>query len=122
MHDKNKEDRSFPYLCFFDQIYLEGPSKFFNGSSNIPTYYNLQVYEYSKVLNLSSSIIDKGIIQKFFTHLRPKWLEGLSFKSAELWKPGNAIIFDCVRLHCASDFRTQGIKSKLGLSIFTKLT
>jgi hypothetical protein len=25
-----------------------------------------------------------------------------------------------LRLHCASDFRKHGIKSKLGLSIFTK--
>ena len=29
-----------PRLVFFDQVYLEGPSKFFNKESNIETYYN----------------------------------------------------------------------------------
>jgi hypothetical protein len=116
-----QDNVGYPSLCFFDQYYLEGPSKFFNGSSEIPTFYNKCVYEYSQVYNKSSNNIPTDIKEKYFTHLKEQWLEGLTFHSAFEWKPGNAIIFDCARLHAASDFKKQGIKSKLGISIFTKL-
>jgi hypothetical protein len=115
------ENVGYPSLCFFDQYYLEGPSKFFNGSLDIPTFYNKCVYDYSEVRNKSHEGISRNIKEKYFTHLRDSWLSELTFCSAFEWKPGNAIIFDCARLHSASDFKTQGIKSKLGISIFTKL-
>lgn len=108
-----------PRLCIFDQYYLEGPSKFFNGSSNIPTYYNQQIYEYSQVQNKSSTGISVDDIQRYLTHIKPNWLHGLSLNSIHAWKPGSAIIFDALKLHCASDFRQYGIISKLGISIFT---
>jgi hypothetical protein len=57
----------------------------------------------------------------YLSHLKGKWLEGLSFDRAMPWKPGNVLIFDSVQLHCASDFVKQGITSKLGISIFTKI-
>lgn len=118
----DKINNSYPSLCFFDQYFLEGPAKFFAGSArNIPTYYNIQVYEYSDVQNKSLEAFDIKLHKQYFTHLQASWLNGLSFKKALPWVPGNALMFDCARLHCASDFRTQGIKSKLGLSIFTKL-
>jgi hypothetical protein len=108
-----------PKLCFFDQFYFHGPAKFFKGSKDIPTYYNKQVYDYQDVDSLSS---DPFVGEyKYFTHLYPQWLEGLSFHSALDWIPGNALIFDSTRLHCASDFRSLGIKSKLAISIFTKI-
>lgn len=108
----------YPKLCFFNQHYFHGPAKFFNGSSNIPTYYNKQIYDYADVDGcVTEKIIDDN---KFFTHLKPQWLDGLSFHSAIDWIPGTAIVFDSVRLHCASDFRNLGIRSKLGISIFTK--
>ena len=115
------ENTGHPSLCFFDQYYLEGPSKFFNKSRDIPTFYNKCVYEYSEVQNKTDQKFDPEIKKKYFTHLKDHWLEGLSFKSAQPWVPGNAIFFDCARLHAASDFKSQGIKSKLGLSIFTCL-
>jgi len=115
------EDTGYPSLCFFDQYYLEGPSKFFKGSKDISTFYNKCIYEYSQVKNKSNIKFDPQIKEKYFTHLKDRWLENLSFKSAQSWIPGNAIIFDCARLHAASDFKAQGIKSKLGLSIFTCL-
>jgi len=110
---------AIPKLCFFDQFYFQGPAKFFNSGKDIPTYYNKQVYDYTDVDN----IIDQPFIDKhqYFTHLKPHWLQGLSLHSAIDWIPTQAIIFDSVRLHCASDFTQQGIKSKLGISIFTKL-
>jgi hypothetical protein len=107
-----------PKLCFFDQCYFHGPAKFFNGDNNIPTYYNQQVYDYKDL----DGVVDNPFAgpAEYFTHLKPHWLQGLSLHSAIDWVPGQAIIFDSVRLHCASDFRQLGIKSKLGLSIFTK--
>ena len=112
------EGQGVPKLCFFDQHYFHGPAKFFNGSMNVPTYYNSQLYDYSNVDGtVSESFVDTN---RYFTHLNPRWLQGLSLHSAIDWIPTQAIIFDSVRLHCASDFRQLGIKSKLGLSIFTK--
>ena len=109
-----------PKLCFFNQFYFHGPTKFFKGDKNIPTYYNQQVYDYNNV----DGIVDQPFVDehKYFTHLKSKWLHGLSLQSAIDWIPTQAIIFDSVRLHCASDFRSLGIKSKLGLSIFTKVS
>ena len=119
--DRDSPVDEFPELCFFDQCYFHGPSKFFNGDSDIPTFYNKQIYEYSEVDGvLDSKTFDSDIYERYFTHLKKKWLEGLSFKSSIIWKPGSCIIFDSVRLHCASDFRKLGYKSKLGISIFTK--
>lgn len=113
------EGSGIPKLCFFDQYYFHGPAKFFNGDKNIPTYYNQQVYDYTNV----DGIVDQPFIDQhgYFTHLKTSWLQGLSLHSTINWIPTQAIIFDSVRLHCASDFRSLGIKSKLGLSIFTKL-
>lgn len=109
---------AIPKLCFFDQFYFQGPAKFFKGSSNVPTYYNKQVYDYAEIDGISKEpFIDTN---KYFTHLRSSWLEGLSLNSVLDWIPGNALIFDSVRLHCASDFTQLNIKAKLGISIFTK--
>jgi hypothetical protein len=112
------EYNAFPSLCFFDQFYFHGPAKFFKGETNIPTYYNKQIYDYTEVDGLSNSEFDN--YNKLVTHLKPQWLEGLSLHSTLDWIPGSALIFDSVRLHCASDFRQMGIKSKLAISIFTK--
>jgi hypothetical protein len=108
-----------PYLCFFDQYYFHGPSKFFKNEEFMQTYYNKCLYEYSDVEGLVDTLIDDETIQNYFTHVKPVWLEGLSLHSVEPWKIGSALIFDSTRLHCASDFRKLGIKSKLGISIFT---
>jgi hypothetical protein len=111
-----------PDLCFFDQFYFHGPAKFFNGDENVPTYYNKQVYKYSEVDGLVDGMsIDESTRIFYLTHLKIKWLEGLSLWGTLKWKPTSALIFDSVRLHCASDFRQKGITHKLGISIFTKL-
>ena len=109
-----------PHLCFFDQYYYQGPSKFFNGDSDIPSFYNKQIYEYLEVENITAQPFNLDLYKKYFTHLRYKWLTGLSLQSMLEWKPTSALIFDSVKLHCASDFRSLGIKSKLGISIFTR--
>lgn len=108
-------------LCFFDQNYFHGPSKFFKGDDDIPTYYNKQIYDYKDIDGLlEHNKINDECYLKYFTHLKREWLDGLSLHSVLPWTPGSCMIFDSVRLHCSSDFRKKGIKSKLGLSIFTK--
>lgn len=111
---------TLPYLCFFDQHYFHGPAKFFKGDNNVPTYYNKQIYDYAEVDGIVDGKFDADIRLKYFTHLKASWLDGLSLNSIIEWKPTSAIIFDSVRLHCASDFRKLGITSKLGISIFTR--
>lgn len=115
---KTYGSNNVPKLCFFDQFYFHGPAKFFKGDNDIPTYYNKQVYDYADVDGLVDTKINDD--SKLFTHLKAEWLEGLSVHSIIDWMPTTAIIFDSTRLHCASDFRRLGIKSKLGISIFTK--
>jgi len=111
-----------PKLCFFDQFYFHGPAKFFYGDKDIPTYYNKQVYNYKEVDGiLDTMLIDESTRVSYLTHLKPKWLTGLTFWGTLDWRPTSALIFDSTRLHCASDFRQQGITHKLGISIFTKL-
>ena len=113
---------NIPDLCFFDQFYFHGPAKFFNRDTEIPTYYNKQIYEYSTVDNLSSGmLIDESTRSLYLTHLKLDWLQGLTLWGTLKWKPTSVLIFDSTRLHCASDFRKLGIHSKLGISIFTKL-
>jgi len=111
-----------PKLCFFDQFYFHGPAKFFYGDKDIPTYYNKQVYDYKEIDGiLDTMLIDESTRVSYLTHLKPKWLTGLTFWGTLDWRPTSALIFDSTRLHCASDFRQQGITHKLGISIFTKL-
>lgn len=112
--------KGFPSLCFFKQFYFHGPSKFFKGEEYIPTYYNKQIYDYKEIENLTDDPFNEELYKKYFTHVKRTWLEGLTFHSSIDWIPGSAIIFDSVRLHCASDFRQLGIKEKLAISIFTK--
>lgn len=115
-----EEGTGYPSLIFYDQYYLEGPAKFFNGSRDIPTYYNKCVYEYGDVKNISTSPICDDIRSNHLSHLKPNWLQGLSIETITEWRPGNVTVFDTVRLHSSNDFCRQGIKSKLGLSIFTE--
>jgi hypothetical protein len=114
------EYSELPKLCFFNQHYFGGPAKFFNGDNDIPSYYNKQVYEYSEVQNLVTEPFDIELYKKYFTHVRYKWLNGLSIDKVLEWKPTSALIFDSLQLHAASDFRSLGIKSKLAISIFTR--
>lgn len=114
------ESTSLPHLCFFDQFYFNGPSKFFKGEKEMASFFNTPIYEYSEVENLSSKAFDKDLYLKYFTHLKYSWLDGLSLSNVLEWKPTSALIFDSLQIHCASDFRQQGTKSKLGISIFTR--
>lgn len=110
-----------PELCFFDQCYFHGPSKFFNMDENLPTCINKQIYSYENVDGLlKENVIDDATYEQHFTHMKKNWLYGLSIKSILPWVPGSCVIFDSVRLHCSTDFRKLNINSKLAISIFTR--
>lgn len=111
-----------PYLCFFDQYYFNGPAKFFKGEKQVASYYNTSIYDYKDVIGCVDKQVDIITFEQYFTHLRPKWLEGLSLSKILECKPGNAICFDSLQLHCSSNFRKLGISSKLAISIFTRLS
>jgi hypothetical protein len=110
----------FPKICFFNQHYFLGPAKFFRDELDMPAYYNTPVFDYSNVDGKIGGKFDVAQRLKYFTHLKPRWLDGLSLHSTIDWKPTSIVIFDSTRIHCASDFRTLDIKSKLGISIFTR--
>jgi hypothetical protein len=101
----------------FDQMYFHGPVKAFRNSRVIKNVvHNIPLYEYTDVYGLDPSDEYPDIDT---THCDPEWTRGLTVEKECLWVPGSIIIFDCVRLHCADDFRFTGIRQKTGLSVFT---
>ena len=114
------DGKGIPRLVFFDQYFYHGPVKLFNGrKKETETYYNLALTEYSDVENLNYTRISDCIRQRLLTHLEERWLEGLSVQDYFPWTIGSGIIFDSLQIHCASNFLNEGVKRKVGLSIFT---
>jgi hypothetical protein len=115
-------DCNLAKLIFFDQYYYGGPAKFIrNGPANKVEYYNKNLYEYTDVENLVDTVIPNTIKIKMLSHLKDKWLEGLSIHTCFPWTIGSIIAFDSLRIHCSSNFKNAGIKRKIGLSIFTEI-
>ena len=65
-----KYDDEEPHLCFFDQVYLEGPSKFFNGEKEVETYYNTIINDYKDVLGKTDGPFDPIMKEKYLSHLK----------------------------------------------------
>ena len=84
-------------------------------------HYNQFVTDYTNVEGKSSKSINDEMLLEL-NHLQPSWLEGLSVRAYFPWTIGSCIAFDSCNLHCASNFKNHGIKSKIGLSIFTKVS
>ena len=102
----------------FDQMFFHAPVKCFKGSTDIPNFYNWPLYDYKDVHGLHEDN-RKPDINTMFDEKYPQWMEGFSIESSCDWVPGDVIVFDCVRLHCASNFLDNGIYKKIGLSLFT---
>lgn len=118
-----------PELVFFDQYYLDGPAKFFAGNRGVLNRnYNDPVYDYRNVKEVRGNIYDPTPFQQKnypgdfeeLSHLNPNWLSGLSVETKTPWELGSVSVFNTVRLHCATDFRRHGVRSKLAISIFTE--
>ena len=106
----------------FDQYYYGGPAKFVKGLdlTDLPVHYNQFVTDYDDIEGKNTNGIHESLLSEL-NHLQPAWLEGLSVRSYFPWTIGSCIAFDSCNLHCASNFKNHGIKSKIGLSIFTKV-
>jgi len=105
----------------FDQSYYGGPAKFVNGEdvTGKPVHYNTFLTDYTDVQDQASCGLNDFELQHL-THLKPKWLKGLSVNKYFDWRIGSIISFDSLDLHCSSDFNAVGITRKIGLSIFTR--
>jgi hypothetical protein len=107
-------------LILFDQYFYHGPAKFFNGeTSEREVFYNKSVTNYENLSYTNNKGIDKEFQEKYLTHCKTKWLEGLSINTVLDWTVGNILCFDSLQLHCSSDFTKQGVSKKIGLSVFT---
>lgn len=107
-------------LILFDQYFYHGPAKFFNGdTSEREVFYNKSITTYENLAYTNNNGIDKEIQGRYLTHCKNKWLEGLSINTMLDWTVGNILCFDSLQLHCSSDFTTQGVYKKIGLSVFT---
>lgn len=113
-------------FAVFDQCYLDGPIKLRHGGTfgaknhTAPAvYYNQDLTDNRELEYCTHQPFDKNIWQENFTHLPIERFWGLSVESILTWQPGDIIIFDTARIHCATDFLSQGIENKLGFSIFT---
>lgn len=103
----------------FEQMYFDRPVKCFKNKQSARKYEkgNEPIFTYEDVYNLHE---DNRVPNIDTGHMKNEWLEGFSVETECNWVPGNVIIFDCTKLHCASNFLDNGIIEKTGLSIFTE--
>lgn len=114
-------------FAVFDQCYLDGPIKVRTGKreaenrnhASPQVYYNQDITDNSLLHFYTNKQFDYELYEQYFTHQPYKRFYGLSIESINRWRPGDLIEFDGARIHCAGDFLKQGIKRKIGLSIFT---
>lgn len=113
---------SDPSLIVFDQCYFNGPGKFMNEEdvSEFAVHYNAFVTDYTDVQDKVDDAISDEILE-MMPHIKKSWTKGLSVNSILPWRIGDIMMFDSIRLHCASDFRINNISKKIALSIFTEL-
>jgi hypothetical protein len=79
--------------------------------------YNTQTRDYKDIVNLKEGY-DETLVEDC-NHLPRENFEGMTVWKKFVWKPGTVISFPRSHLHLSNNFKKYGIKSKLGLSIFT---
>ena len=113
-------------FAVMDKCYLDGPVKIVHGADpkkidSSPKYYNEPLLDSAKLEYYTGKDFDPVLWEKYFTHQGRLRFHGLSVEGMLKWQPGNLLIFDGARIHCAADFRKVGVKRKIGLSVFTCL-
>ena len=106
-------------LVILNQTWAGDAAFFLRGSPDEPNEYNIVVKDYKDVGNRDDDSTIDGILLEQCPHLTPSNFVGLSVDKSFQWIPGVPITFPRNRLHVSSAFPRQGIKRKLGLSIFT---
>jgi hypothetical protein len=92
---------------------------FLRGETVEPNEYNQVITDYKDVGNLDDMETMDGILLEYCPHLNFKNFAGLTVDKHFQWIPGVPMTFPRNRLHVSSAFPRNGIKRKLGLSIFT---
>lgn len=102
-----------------NQTWAGDAAFFLRGSPDEPSEYNKVVKHYGDVGNRDDDGTIDGILLEYCPHLNPSNFIGLSVDKSFQWIPGVPMTFPRNRLHVSSAFPRNGIKRKLGLSIFT---
>jgi hypothetical protein len=92
---------------------------FLRGETVEPNEYNQVITDYRDVGNLDSLDTLDGILLEYCPHLKIENFAGLTVDKHFQWTPGVPMTFPRNRLHVSSAFPRNGIRRKLGLSIFT---
>lgn len=118
------EGAEHTHFATFDQCYLDGPVKVVHGADKqkimaSTKYYNEPLTDTAELEYYTGKDFDQVLWEKYFTHQGLNRFHGLSVEGMLKWQPGNLLIFDGARIHCAADFRKVGVTRKIGLSVFT---
>ncbi|MCC6137110.1 MAG: hypothetical protein IT287_00635 [Bdellovibrionaceae bacterium] len=107
------------YLVLFHQRYFGFSSSFHAAPRKKPPFhsYNDNIFEYSNVLGTSKIGISTEDREQLLSHCIPGDLEGLTISHVIPWKIGSLIVFDPTHIHASSNFSTQGIESKIALTL-----
>lgn len=92
---------------------------FLRGETVEPNEYNQVITDYRDVGNLDDIETMDGILLDHCPHLDIRNFAGLTVDKHWTWTPGVPMTFPRNRLHVSSAFPRNGIRRKLGLSIFT---
>jgi hypothetical protein len=101
-----------------NQTWAGDAAFFLRGETVEPNEYNQVITDYKDVGNLEQGTID-GLLLDYCQHLDSRNFAGLTVDKHWTWTPGIPMTFPRNRLHVSSAFPRNGIKRKLGLSIFT---
>ena len=108
-------------LLVLNQTWSGDAAFFLRGEDTEPNEYNRVVRDYwaEGVGNLDDESSLDGLLLDYCPHLKPSNFAGLTVDQHFQWTPGVPMTFPRNRLHVSSAFPRNGIRRKLGLSIFT---
>jgi len=73
-------------------------------------------YDYTNIINFDETLrFDQDLHQQWLSHIPIENLHGLTIHKIVTWNPGDVIVFERQRLHCAA----SGHDEKIGVTVFT---
>lgn len=105
-------------LLILNQTWSGDAAFFLRGETVEPNEYNQVITDYKDVGNLDDCDSIDGILLDYCPHLNPSNFACLTVDKHFQWAPGVPMTFPRNRLHVSSAFPRNGIKRKLGLSLF----
>ena len=102
-----------------NQTWAGDAAFFLRGETVEPNEYNQVITDYRDIGNLDDMETLDGILLEYCPHLDIRNFAGLTVDKHWQWTPGIPMTFPRNRLHVSSAFPRNGIRRKLGLSIFT---